>query len=330
MTVLAPFAASGVARHPLPPLAADAGATLRCGTLASVDPEAREIRTGDGATIPYDALLVAVGGVQERPYPRALAFGRSGSDERMHGLVQDVEGGYVRRIVFVVAPGVSWPLPLYELALMTAERAFEMCAHVELTLVTPEDAPLALFGSDASRDVAGLLDAAGVKLWTGARAEMPECNVVELHPQGEHLTEDRVVTLPTLAGPAIAGLPGDARGFLPVDRHGRVSGAPGVDAAGDVTDFAIKQGGIACQQADAAAEAIAAAAGAAIDPTPFSPVLRAVLLTEREARWLERDLTAATGGTSSAGGPPEGCPATKIAGRELSRHLNQVPAHASR
>ena len=131
------------------------------------------------------------------PYPRALAFGGAGTDERMHGLIQDVEAGYVKRIAFVVAPGVSWPMPLYELALLTAERAYDTCAHVELTLVTPEASPLAIFGPDPSRDIAELLGAAGIKLETGTRAEMPECNVVELHPHGERLTVDRVVTLPT-------------------------------------------------------------------------------------------------------------------------------------
>ena len=233
----------------------------------------------------------------------------------MHGLIQDIEGGYVKRIAFVVAPGVSWTLPLYELALTTAERAFGMCSHVELMFVTPEESPLALFGPDASRDVAALLAVAGIRLWTGADAEVQERNVVAVH--GERLLVDRVVTLPTLTGPAIDGLPHDADGFLPVDRHGRVAGVPGVYAAGDATDFAIKQGGIACQQADAAAEAIAAAAGAAIEPEPFMPVLRAVLLTERDVRRLHRDL--------SDGETPGSPPSAKIAGRELSRHLKPVP-----
>jgi sulfide:quinone oxidoreductase len=103
-----------------------------------------------------------------------------------------------------------------------------------------------------------------------------------------------------------------------------VLGAPGVYAAGDVTDFEIKLGGIACQQGDAAAEAIAAWAGAAIEPRPFAPVLRAVLLTEHDVRWLERDLSVDEG-TSTAAGPPQGSPWTKIAGRELSRHLERVP-----
>jgi sulfide:quinone oxidoreductase len=270
----------------------------------------------------YDAALLAVGGVQRSPYPRALAFGLGGTDERMHGLIQDVEYGYVRRIAFLVAPEVSWPLPLYELALMMAERAFEMCMNVELTLVTPEPKPLALFGEEASQSVAELLERAGVRLITGVEAGLPECNVVELD-QGR-MQVDRVITLPVLSGPAIAGLPQDEAGFLPVDRFGRVAGVPGVYAAGDATDFDIKQGGIACQQADAAAEAIAAAAGADIEPEPFTPVLRGVLLTDRDSRWMQRDVSGATRDTGTVALPPLWWPPTKIAGRELSRHLPPI------
>ena len=69
----------------------------------------------------------------------------------MHGLIQDVEGGYAKSIAFVVPPGVTWALPLYELALMTAERAYSVNTDVELTLVTPEDEPLGVFGREASR-----------------------------------------------------------------------------------------------------------------------------------------------------------------------------------
>jgi len=326
MTVLAPFARSGATRYPLAELVNDAGAILHRGTIASVDPATRAVHTADGEMLAYDALLVAIGGVQQFPYPRALAYGGPGADERMHGLIQDIEAGYVKRVAFVVAPGVSWPLPLYELALMTAERADEMCARVELTLVTPETSALELFGPDTARAVGGLLDAAAITLRTNTRAEVPTGTLVELQPQGERLRVDRVVTLPTLTGPRIDGLPHDDDGFLPVDPHGRVRGTPGVYAAGDATDFAIKQGGIACQQADAAAETIAAAAGAAIEPSPFTPALRALLVTEYDARWLQHDLSTEDGGTSTGAAPPEGPPWTKITGRELSRHLTQIPA----
>ena len=325
MTVLAPFARSGSTRYPLADLVGDAGAILHRGTITSVDPASREVRTADGETLAYDALLIAVGGIQQFPYPRALAFGGPGAEERMHGLIQDIEAGYVKRVAFVVHPDVSWPLPLYELALMTAERADDMCAHVELTLVTPEAEPLELSGPDTARDVGDLLDAAGIALRSNTRADVPKTTVVELHPGGERLDVDRLVTLPTLAGPRIDGLPHDAAGFLPVDDHGRVRDTPGVYAAGDATDFAIKQGGIACQQADVAAEAIAAAAGAPIEPSAFAPVLRALLVTEYAARWLHHDLGADEAGTSTASGPPEDPLWTKISGRELSRHLTQIP-----
>src|SRR4051794_17667092 len=129
--VLDPFAVGCPDAPPLGALAASAGARLHRGTVVSVDPLAREVRLHDGDTLRYDALLIAVGGRQRPPYPRALAFGTPGSEERMHGVIQDVEGGYIRRIAFVVPRGASWPLPVYELALLTAERAFEMCVDVE-------------------------------------------------------------------------------------------------------------------------------------------------------------------------------------------------------
>jgi sulfide:quinone oxidoreductase len=128
------------------------------------------------------------------------------------------------------------------------------------------------------------------------------------------------VTVPVLTGPSIGGLPYDSAGFLCVDANGRVAGVPGVFAAGDVTDFGIKQGGIACQQADAAADAIAALAGIPIEPRPFAPTLRGVLVTQRDRLWLKRDLGHRGGvdGESSLDWP-----LTKFVGRELSRLLDE-------
>jgi len=319
--VLGPFAAGCAGVPTLAALAASAGAHVHRGTVVSVDPLTQELRLRDGHMLRYDALLIAVGGRQHSPYARALAFGTPGSEERMHGLIQDVEGGYIRRIAFVAAPGASWPLPVYELALLTAERAFEMCVDVEVTLVTSEPFALALFGEDVSQEVARLLAAADIHVKANTVAATPRYRTLELRPSGELLEVDRIVTVPVLRGPSLAGLPHDSKGFLPVDAHGRVAGAPNVFAAGDATDFDIKQGGIACQQADAAADAIAALAGVSIEPTPFAPILRGVLLTERDGRWLERDLGGIEGrfGQSSPAWPE-----TKFVGRELSRLLVDV------
>ena len=90
-----------------------------------------------------------------------------------------------------------------------------------------------------------------------------------------------MVALPAMDGPAMDGLPKDEGGFIPIDEHARVRGVEDVYAAGDGTNFPIKQGGLGTQQADAAAAHIAHRLGAAIDVEPFHPVLRGKLLTGR-------------------------------------------------
>jgi sulfide:quinone oxidoreductase len=317
MAVLVPFAAGAVPRVSLAGLASDAGARLHRGRMASVDTAEHRVITADGAAIAYDALLIAIGAVA-RVHPHALTFGGPGTEERMHGLIQDMEAGFVRRIAFVVPEDASWPVPLYELALLTAERAYDMCLSPELTVITSETTPLALFGARSSEILATQLADAGVRVRSGARAEIVTSRQIELHPGGERLTVDRIVTLPSFEGPAVPGLSHDAGGYLPVDVHGRVRGAPDVYAAGDVTHHRIKQGGLACQQADAAADAIAARAGATIDPAPYVPMLQGVLLTEHASTFLQREpITGRSGADEEPLWPP-----TKIAGRELSRHLS--------
>jgi sulfide:quinone oxidoreductase len=130
----------------------------------------------------------------------------------------------------------------------------------------------------------------------------------------------RTVSLPLLEGPRLAGIPFDEEGFIPVDDHGRVSHTLDVYAAGDATDFAVKQGGIACQQADAVAEDIAAAAGASIDPAPFRPVLRGKLLTGAGVQFLRHDL-AGGNGESATSELKLWSGATKVAGRYLGPWL---------
>ena len=172
-------------------------------------------------------LLIASGArpVDAVHAARPRSRGSLTDQERLHGLVQDVEGGYMRRVAFVVPPGSTWPLPLYELALMLAERAFEMCVELELHFVTPEAAPLAVFGAEASREVAELLADAGIVLHAG---RTPSGSTrAGSRAGGDALDVERVVTLPRLEGPAIAGLPADADGFLVIDGHARVHGVAG-------------------------------------------------------------------------------------------------------
>ena len=167
LSVLAPFAAGSATTYPMQRIAADAGFSHHRGRLERVDVVNHTVVTVADEPLTYEKLLIASGARAVEPFRGATMFTGSLTDqERLHGLVQDVEEGYTRRVAFVVPPGSSWPLPLYELALMLAERAYEMCATLELHFVTPEATPLAIFGADASRELAGLLAEAGVVVHT--------------------------------------------------------------------------------------------------------------------------------------------------------------------
>ena len=86
---------------------------------------------------------------------------------------------------------------------------------------------------------------------------------------------------------------------------------------GDLTQFPLKQGGIA-QQADAAAASIAARVGAAVEPMPFKPVLRGLLLTDMVPRYLRSEV-----GTFDSIVDTEALwwPPAKIVGRYLAPFL---------
>ena len=196
---------------------------------------------------------------------------------------------------------------------------------VRVALVTPEDEPLLLFGEAARDTIRKLLDEHEIALHTGYSPLEFEDGELGLLP-ARSIEADSVIALPSLSGQRIDGVPQTRDGFVPVDRHGRVDGLPDVYAAGDITRFPVKQGGLAAQQADAAAEAIAAAAGAAIDPQPFRPILRGLLLTGDAPRYLRRDVAAGEAGTTSVDAlwwPP-----AKLVGRRLAPFLARLAGSA--
>jgi sulfide:quinone oxidoreductase len=322
LSVGEPFALGDARSVPLADIARDCGAELRIDALAAVEPEKHTARLASGEELPYDVLLVSIGARRVPEFEHATTFRGQEDSESVHGLIQDVEGGFAKRIVFVVPPGVAWPLPIYELALMTAERAYAMSLDdVELTVVTPEESPLAVFGPSASAEVARTLEEAGIRVETSTHAEVRGGGKVVLHPGDRRLEGVRVVALPHVAPIEIEGLPADGDGFTPIDTHGLVAGAPDVYAAGDGTSFPVKQGGLACQQADAAAEAIAAKAGALIDPRPFRPILRGRLMTGSRPLFLRGDISGTSGDVSAASGHTLWWPPSKIAGDYLAPYL---------
>ena len=127
------------------------------------------------------------------------------------------------------------------------------------------------------------------------------------------------MTLPALEGPRVSGLPHDDAGFLQVDADVRAAGVADVFAAGDDTAGPIKQGGLAAQQADAAATRIAWEAGAPVEPAPRSPVLRGMLLTGAAPLYLRAELDGSGRGQVSRS--PLWTPPGKVAGRYLTGYL---------
>jgi sulfide:quinone oxidoreductase len=340
LSVREPFALGRSLSIPLATVARDVGADLCRGSLAAVDADAHTARLESGATIPYDALLVAVGARRLPALQHAKTFRGQEDSESVHGLLQDIEGGYSRRIVFVVPAGVAWALPIYELALMAAQRVYETSTPgVELTIVTPEERPLGIFGPDAAHDLEEMLEEAGITLEASTRAEIPATGTVILHPHGKVIECDRIIALPVTTPIPIEGLPRDRDGFIPVDSHGRVEGIDDVYAAGDGTWFPVKQGGLACQQADAAAESIAASAGADVEPAPFRPVLRGKLLTGARPLFMRNDISGTAGDDSASSGHTLWWPPGKVAGAYLAPYLTAraeqgprgtvLPAHRS-
>jgi sulfide:quinone oxidoreductase len=323
MTVSEPFGSAPARTYRLDEIARDIGVEFRADRFKWLDAEHRTVHTDAGDQLAYDALLLALGARMSRRFEHAITIHDTRLDDLLHGLIQDIEGGFVHRLAFILPGRLGWPIPIYELALMTAARAQDMNVDLSITIATPEDAPLAIFGLDASDAVRQLLEKNGILVITSAYCEVPEPGRIAINPDGWELEADRIVAMPELHGPAAAGVPGGSvGGFIPVDACCKVPGIERVYAAGDATDFPIKHGGIAAQQADLAAQAIAALAGVADEPGPFHPTIHGILLTGGRPVYLSAHVTGRHGSGSQVTDTPTWSPATKIAARYLAPYLD--------
>lgn len=322
LAVAAPFGAGEVRRFPVRNLVEDANASLTEATVRSVDPDRKTVETADGGELDYDLLLLALGARAVPAVPGAVTFRGPGDEAALGDVLRATREGAVRRLVFTMPAGISWPLPLYELALLTAVHLADAGVDAQLELVTPEFRPLQLFGEGASEAVADLLARHRISLRVDTVPNAVEGNILRFVGTGE-VEADRVVALPRIEGPRLPGVPHDPNGFVPIDGHGRVRNVDDVYAAGDLTNFPIKQGGLAAQQADAAADAIAAAAGVELTPQPFTPVLRGLLLTGLTPRYMRTEVGSYE---SELDTEPLWWPPGKIVGRHLApflaSHLN--------
>lgn len=299
-----PYGASRVLRYDLEQLADRCGAGFRLANVGWVDTALRCAHTHDQESIPYDHLIVACGARLLWSIPGATTFWGVADEGEMQEVVARLREGSLRRLVFTMPGGLGWALPAYELALFAAtELKRSGITDTQLTIVTPEDGPLQIFGRRASEQVARLLADNGIEVLVGTHPVKYEDGRLAIVP-GEEIEADAVVSLPRLEGRRIEGLPYDATDFIPVDDHMRVPGLAHVYAIGDVTNFPVKQGGIATQQADVAAESIALELGCEVEANPLDPVLRGILWTGSKPRYLFGWLGGGHGETSIASDRP--------------------------
>ena len=324
-----PYGTAHIAHYDLGDLTARCGANFHLDSIASVDSESRLVTTHDGEKFPYDYLVVAPGAQLLWPVPGAITFWGIADELDVQKVMSRLHSGELRSLAFTTPSTDSWALPLYELALLAQAELAKTGADVRLTIVTPEGAPLQVFGRQASEQVAALLHERGIEVRTGTHPVRFEDGRLVTAP-GDHFDVDAVVSLPKLEGRRIRGVLHDADGFIGIDDHCRVLKRDRIFAAGDVTSFPVKQGGIATQQADVIAEAIAADLGADVEPRPFDPILRGVLWTGEEPRYLQGWLGGGHGETSSfTAEPPWQDGEGKIVGRYLSAFIAEIDEAAS-
>lgn len=325
-SVTAPFQDRRDLRADMAGLSRRCGAHFHRGSIVSVDLERQRARTQYNDEVRYDYLIVACGARMLRGVPGAINFWGIADDPRIHDVIRDLRLGQLRRVVFTMPSGGSWTLPLYELALLAdSELAANEVDGASLAIVTPEESPLRLFGVEASRRVLDLLEARGIEFVAGTTPVKFAAGRLVKVP-GPSLEADAVISLPRLQGRRIHGIPTDRDGFIPVNDFCEIRGVSHAYAIGDVTNFPVKQGGIAAQQADVAAEAIVADTRGQTSTSRFDPILRGVLFTGGEPLYLYGHLAGGHGESSAVSSEPlwEGAPGDKIIAKHLSPFLGPL------
>ena len=205
----------GVVRHPLTTVCEQVPCDLVQAAVQSVDPDGRTVTLGDGATLGYDALLVAIGARRVMSLDHAVLFGSSLDAPAVDELLGLVSAGRAERVAVVVPTAAEWTLPAYDVALRVA------AAGGRSVVVTPEHRPASVFGS-AAEAVQEALDEAGVQVIHGRATDIEPGYVVL--DDDQQVPADATVAIPWIRGPRTPGLPHDTEGFLPIDPWCKVDG----------------------------------------------------------------------------------------------------------
>lgn len=324
LTVFTPFSEEQVPRYPLQDLLTMTGARWLHDRVTAINHRDRTVYAADSGPLHYDALLLALGAKERKRNPDVTLFTDRTGGRTYRDIVAGIDSGAITRLALIEPSGPSWPLPLYELAFFTAKHARDRGLRLEIALIVPHPHPLYPFGTGVGATVEQLLRDAGITQYLGGAADVTGTQSLRLHPSGGDLHPQQIVTLPTITGPSLPGVPGDARDrFIPVDDQCRVRGTDGrVFAAGDATDLPVKHGSLAAEQADVAAAAIAHLAGAE-PPQPFRPVLRGTLLTGGTPLYLEAHMVAGTSWESRILTEPTWPADQLVVAEELAAYLTE-------
>ena len=328
-----PFTGGEPASFDLEEIAADAGATLRLDRVAAVAPHVHRLRLACDATLEYSVLVLAVGARGRAAIPGALTFRDQRDAPLLRHALDHAWAQERHRVVFAGPAGVTWTLPLYELALQTAAEADERGIAAEIAIATPERRPLEVFGPGPSDHVAGLLADRDIRFLGRMQPSAVRRDGLALLYEGL-LPAEAVIAVPRLAGQRISGVPADWNGFALTDDLGRVEGSPDVYAAGDMTRYPVKQGGLAVQQAEGVARTVAAGLGAELEPQPTQPILRARLIGAGAPLYLQVALDASgrpvvDGEVLPETEEPPWWPGAKVFGRHLAPYLAERLARAA-
>lgn len=328
-----PYGSAHVRRYDLEEIAERCGFGYTWSSLESVDGRRKTATTFDQELRPYDYLVIAPGVRHLWAVPGATTFWGLPDEFDAESVVGKLGTSELRRLVFAMPASHTWSLPLYELALLAgARQEGEALAgtRTRISIVTPEEAPLIVFGRGASDSVADLLEEREIEVLAGTHPVRfdRERKALAVAP-GRGVPADGVISLPRMEGRRFGGVPHDEHGFISTDDHGRIPDLDGAFAAGDITTFPVKQGGIAAQQADVIAATIAAELGCDVETRPFEPVLRAALWTGKGTRYLYGHPTGGHGEVSTLSEePPWPEQGAKIVSRYLSpllEELDRVP-----
>lgn len=289
--------------------------------VAAVHGADRQLLTRDGELVDFDYLLLAAGVTPHRTLQQGEVWQRGNDPRFFDRIIDDAVVGRIESIAIVIPRGARWPVPAYELALVLAWRAAG--ARTKITLITSEEHPLAALGTEASNLILHELRDAGIHLQTSIAVvdeprdwspqTTPELVLVPERPDelsdalngrpfdparirlgaGDEVEFDRLISLPAATGPAIAGVPTDACGFIAVDETFKVRGCSRIWAAGGCVAAALEHGALAAEQADAAITQIAAAIAAtdgAGSPAPSRlPEIAGILLSGQRDQWLAQN-----------------------------------------